>query len=443
MVARQQIDIHKLASTQTVNGKTFEAESSYVIPFNQPQYRLIKSMVEKRLQFKDSLFYDISSWTLPLAFGLDYEEMKNPISLGEKLTEIKMPEGKIVGKGEYAYVIEPFGYYTPRATYRLLNKNVRVKVTTEPFYADGKKFERGTLLIHTGNQDKVSAAQLQVYMKEITENDGLDVYALSTGLDFRGVSLGSPTFLTLKKPEIAMLVDGSVSPTDAGELWHLLDTRYEIPVTLLPTSVFNSTNINRYNTIIFPEGSYSAINDVAKEKLKAWTQTGGLLIGFESAINWFTTAGLAKFETKKDDEKATKDPQKQKPYADIEENRGAQETSGALFEADADLSNPLMYGYTTSKIALFKPNNIFMQKGTGAYSNPLSYGNTPLLSGYISKPNYSKLKNSSCLGISTLGRGRVIGFTDNLAFRAFWFGTNKMVMNAIFYGPLLSSEVGR
>ncbi len=443
MATRQQIDIHKINSSQTINGKPFEAESSYVIPFNQPQYRLIKSMVEKRLQFKDSLFYDISSWTLPLAYGLDHEELKTPISLGEKITELKMPQGKIIGKGEYAYVIEPFGYYTPRATYRLLNKNVRVKVTTEPFYADGKKFERGTLLIHVENQEKVSPEQLQQYMKEIADQDGLDIFALSTGLDYRGVSLGSPTFLTLKKPEIAMLVDGNVSPTDAGELWHLLDTRYQIPVTLLPVSVFNSTNINRYNTIIFPEGSYGTVSDAAKEKLKTWTQAGGLLIGFESAVNWFNTAGLAKFETKKEDEKAMKDGQKTKPYADIEENRGAQETSGAIFEADADLTNPLLYGYTSSKIALFKPNNLFMQKATGAYANPLSYGNAPLLSGYISKPNYAKLKNSSCLGVSALGRGRVIGFTDNLAFRAFWFGTNKMVMNAIFYGPLLSTEAGR
>ena len=450
MAARQQIDIHKINGNQTVNGKTFEAENSYVIPFNQPQYRLIKSMVEKRLQFKDSLFYDISSWTLPLAYGLDYEELKTPISLGEKITELKMPLGKIVGKGEYAYVIEPYGYYTPRATYRLLNKNVRVKVATDPFFADGRKFERGTLLIHVENQEKVSPEQLQQYMKEIADQDGLDVFALSTGLDYRGVSLGSPTFLTLKKPEIAMLVDGNVSPTDAGELWHLLDTRYQIPVTLLPVSVFNSTNINRYNTIIFPEGSYGSVSDATKEKLKTWTQAGGLVIGFESAVNWLTSAGLAKFEVKKEDDlatgqagKATKDVQKAKPYADIEENRGAQETSGAIFEADADLTNPLLYGYTSSKIALFKPNNLFMQKATGAYANPLSYGNAPLLSGYISKPNYAKLKNSSCLGVSALGRGRVIGFTDNLVFRAFWFGTNKIVMNAIFYGPLLSNEAGR
>ncbi|MFM8739581.1 MAG: zinc carboxypeptidase [Cytophagales bacterium] len=443
MVQRQQIDVHKLTTNQSLGGKNFDVENSYVISFNQPQYRLIKSMVEKRLQFKDSLFYDISSWTLPMAYGLDVEEVKTPIALGEKISEVKMPEGKIIGNGGYAYVVEPFGYYLPRATYRLLSKGIRVKVATDPFFANDKKFERGTLMIHVENQEKISPEQLLVYMKELAEKDGLDVHALNTGLDYRGVSLGSPTFMALRKPEIAMLVEGNVSATDVGELWHLFDTRYNIPVTLLPISVFNSTNISRYNTIIFPEGGYASINDGAKEKLKTWIQAGGLVLGFESAVNWLTGAGLAKFEMKKDDEKDKKELAKPKPYADIEENRGAQETSGAIFEAEADLTNPLFYGYTSNKIPLFKPNNLFMQKASGVYSNPLTYGNSPLISGYISKPNYAKLKNSSCVGVSALGRGRVIGFTENLAFRAFWFGTNKMIANAIFYGPMLSAEMGR
>jgi hypothetical protein len=92
---------------------------------------------------------------------------------------------------------------------------------------------------------------------------------------------------------------------------------------------------------------------------------------------------------------------------------------------------------------MFKSNNLFMEKATGAYANPLTYGNSPLLSGYISKPNYEKLKNSSGLGIVNVGRGRIIGFTEDLAFRAFWFGPNKMLMNAVFYGGLIHSEAGR
>jgi Zinc carboxypeptidase len=440
MAQRQKIDVYNVANTQTINGKIFETGSSYIIPLNQPQYKTIRGMFDKQLKFKDSIFYDISSWTLPLAFGLEYDELRVALSLGEKINDITAPMGKINGKGDYAYVFESFGYYAPRAIYKLLSKGIRIKVSSEIFNANGKRFELGSILIPVDNQD-FTPDQIEVYMKEVAEKDMIDVYALSTGLDFSGVSLGSSSFQTLKKPQVAMLVEGGVSPTDAGELWHLLDTRFHIPITLIPTSVFNTQSINRYTAIIFPGGTYTGISEAAKEKLKTWTQNGGVIIGFENALSWLTTSGLAKFDMKKEEEK--KDPSAPKPYGDISENRGAQETSGAIFEANVDLTNPLFYGYTSSKIPMFKPNNLFMEKAKGTYANPLTYGNAPLISGYISKPNYDKMKNTSGVGISVLGKGRVIGFTENLAFRSFWFGSNKMIMNAIFYGALLSAESSR
>ncbi len=442
MALRQKIELYKLPSTQTINGKTFDVASSFVLPANQAQYKLLQSLFYKQTKFKDSIFYDISSWTMPLAFGLDYEEVKAAPTLGEKITEIKLPQGQIIGQGNYAYVIEAFGYYVPRAMYRLLDKGVRIKVSNEVFYGDGKKFERGTILIPVDNQDK-TPEQIKAIVKEITEKDGVDVFALATGLDYRGVSLGSSSFYVLRKPEIAILVEGGISPTDAGELWHLLDTRFQFPVTMIPISVFNTASIQKYNTILIPEGTHTAITDAAKEKLKSWVQAGGVLIGFERALNFFTSSGLGKFEVKKEDDAAKKDPAKPKPYADLDENQRAQETSGAIFEAEADLTHPFMYGYSSNKIAMFKANNLFIQKANGAYSNPLVYGNNPLLSGYITKPNYDKLKNSSVMGISAIGRGRVVGFTENMAFRAFWFGTNKMLMNAIFYAPMINADAGR
>jgi hypothetical protein len=402
----------------------------------------VKSIFEKRIKFDDSLFYDISSWTLPLAFGLDYEELKAPAAQGERVTALQMPKGRIVGDAAtYAYVFDSYGYYVPRALYRLASLGIRVKVSNEAFYhSSGKKFERGSIMVPLENQE-VTAERISSYMKEIAEQDGIDIYAANTGLDYRGVSLGSSSFTVLQKPTIALIVDAGVSAIDAGEMWHLFDTRYKIPVTLLPIQVLNTASIQKYTTIIFPPGNFNGINDAGKEKLRLWTQAGGVIIGFENALTWLNGAGLGKFEMKKDDDK--KETAKTRPYADIQEATGAQETSGAIFEADADLTNPLLFGYTSTKIPVFKGNNVFLEKGKGAYANPLTYGTAPLVSGYISKPNYEKLKNTSVIGVSTLGRGRVIGFTEGMTFRAFWYGTNKMLMNAIFYGASLNSEMSR
>jgi hypothetical protein len=92
---------------------------------------------------------------------------------------------------------------------------------------------------------------------------------------------------------------------------------------------------------------------------------------------------------------------------------------------------------------MFKSNNLFMEKSKGAYSNPLTYGGNPLLRGYISAKNYQQLKNSSVAGMSVSGQGRVIGFADGAAFRAFWFATNRMMMNAIYHGPFLNPASAR
>jgi len=41
--------------------------------------------------------------------------------------------------------------------------------------------------------------------------------------------------------------------------------------------------------------------------------------------------------------------------------------------------------------------------------------------------------------VSGIGSGKVINLADNPNFRAFWFGTNKLFANAIFFGSIISN----
>ena len=442
IISNHDIAVFKASANHTFNGKSFDASSSFIVPLNQPQYRLLKSMFETRTTFQDSLFYDISSWTLPIAAGVEFEQLRSIPAPGVRVTELTLPSGKLVGgKSPYAYVFEPHGYYTPRAIYRLLNAGVRLKVSTNPFnHTSGKRFERGSVLITLTGQNQPEQ-KIDFIIQEILRRDGIDVYSFQTGLDYSGHSLGSNSFRPLKKPEIAMLVGDGVTAYDAGEIWHLLDTRYEIPVTMMPLQVFNSADISRYNTIIFPQGVYNSISESAKERLKMWIQNGGIAIGFENALNWFHSAGIGKFEMKIAEENS--EHRATRPYAEIEVARGAQTTSGAIFQTNVDLTHPLLYGYSEPTIPLFKGNNIYMQRSKNVYANPIVFTADPRISGYISKQNYNKIREASVAGVSVMGRGRVIGFTENLAFRAFWFGTNKILMNAIFYGALIEPGSAR
>ena len=134
-----------------------------------------------------------------------------------------------------------------------------------------------------------------------------------------------------------------------------------------------------------------------------------------------------KFETSKDTASAI-------TYEQKGDYRGAQVIGGAIFETKIDRSHPIAFGYKNDKLPVFRNSTLFLEPAKDSYNNPILYTENPLLSGYISKPNLKKLANTAAFKVGGMGRGNVIYFTDNNNFRAFWYGTNKLLMNAIFFG---------
>lgn len=125
------------------------------------------------------------------------------------------------------------------------------------------------------------------------------------------------------------------------------------------------------------------------------------------------------------------------PFDQKQDFQGAQVTGGAIFEAILDRSHPINYGYKNDRLALFRNTNIYLNPEKNSYDNPIQYTNNPLLSGYISEENAELIKNSVPFKVKRMGKGRVVLFTDNTNFRAFWYGTNKLLMNAIFFGHMM------
>ena len=133
------------------------------------------------------------------------------------------------------------------------------------------------------------------------------------------------------------------------------------------------------------------------------------------------------------------DKERYKRYVDLSQTRGAQVIGGTIFEAKLDLGHPITYGLVSETIPLFRNHSLMMEKSTNQYANPIVYTDSPLLSGYVSEEKLGELKSTPAITISQMGRGRVINFTDNPNFRAFWYGTNKLFMNALFFGQTISS----
>jgi hypothetical protein len=443
ILTQHQIEVYRLKSNLSLDGKEFSSTSAYVVPLNQPQYRLARAIFETRTSFTDSLFYDVSTWTLPLAFNLPYAELGRDFNadlLGERIVNPEMPQGKLIGnKGAYAYAIQPHGYYALRAINRFLSQNVVVQVLNETHSSADLTFPRGTMIIPVGVQEGKRSI-IEGIIETILKEDGVDIYGLATGLAVSGVDLGSRSNSIIKEPKVAVLVDNGVSSYEAGEVWHLMDQRLMMKVTHLPVSRINSANLSRYNRIVMPNGSYSSIRDTGKKNLKEWINGGGIVIAWKSAGKWLSDNGITGVDYlngSKEDETSS-----YKSYEDLAENRGAQVTGGSIFEAKVDLSHPIAYGLESNRIPLFRNHNLVMKKSSNDYANPLVYTSSPLLSGYVSKQNLENFSDSPAITISTVGRGKVITLADNPNFRAFWFGTNKIFMNALFFSPAISSRAG-
>lgn len=253
IVKRHDIDIFEVKNEINIAGNSYLPESSYIVPMNQSQYRLIHGLFEIRNSFTDSLFYDVSAWTLPLAFNLEFEALDskqyNKNLLGTKFKDQTFPKGEMVGgKSNYAYVFEVHGYYAHRAINRLLTAGARVKVGSKAFSnSAGKTFAEGSIMVPLSTQD-IPLDKIHKIIETIVSHDAIDVYNFNDGGSASGPDLGSGSFSLLEKPEILIMAEGGMSGGDVGEAWHLLDTRFEMSPSLVSMSKFNSINLDRYNT---------------------------------------------------------------------------------------------------------------------------------------------------------------------------------------------------
>ncbi len=427
ILKRHQIKFNEIKQDFTANGKRFKKGYSYIIPKNQKNTRLINAMFEKRTTFQDSLFYDISAWTFPLAFNLDYAEGVSTNNVGTEVTKLEFKNRNVTGQSNYAYLMEWHEYYTPKVLNKILNKGLRAKVAMKQFSLNGKQYDYGTILIPVQNQ-KLNSKNLYSLLNDLAQESHVQIDAVSTGLTQKGIDLGSRQFRNLQKPKIALIVGDGITSYDAGEIWHLFDTRYDITVTKLDTKTIANADLSRYNTIIIPNSRTSGLSEVNTKKIITWVKNGGTLIGYKNTLKWFKSKKLAKLDFKKVKVRA-----KNVTFEERGNFRGAQVIGGAIFEAEIDRSHPINFGYKNNKIALFRNTTIFMKPDSSSYNNPIKYTNRPILSGYISKPNLDSLRGTVPLQIKRLGKGKVVAFTDNTNFRAFWYGTNKLLMNAIFF----------
>jgi len=448
LLRRHQIAVHELARDVRIDGHQYQRGNAFVVPLHQPHSRLVMALFERRTQFQDSLFYDISAWTLPYAFGLTSGEVKSSASdlLGTKIDSPKFPQATLVGgQSNIAYAFEWNHFYAPRALYRLLKAGVKAMVASEPFVASvsegSKAFSRGTIVIPLGIQ-KEKSDTIHRLIENIPLTDGLPVYNIPTGLSLEGISLGSSGFDLVSLPKVMLVVGTGASPTEVGETWHMLDQRFDMDVSLVESQMLNRIDLSRYTSIVMVSGNYGAIDSTGRVAMRQWIERGGTLVTFKAASEWAVQNKLASAKFRRSDGGRRDTIVARRPYESRVEYAGAERLSGSVFRIAYDRTHPLFFGYQDSTIGVFRSGTIMIDPSANPYATPAVYTEKPLISGYIQPGQEKNLRNSAAVLVSPLRSGRTIMATDNLNFRSFWYGTNKILLNALFFGPTIRTGGG-
>ena len=444
VLAQHQIRAYRLSDDLQINNRTFKQDQSFVVPLEQPAFRFLQSLFEERTEFKENIFYDVSTWTLPHAFNVQYAKLTEtpaPDQLGAPFSQDEFPSRRLVAKpDDLAYLIDWRGYYAPKTLYQLLHLDIKVKTAHLPFDVRvGDKdlaFGYGTLLVPLGIQaDKRDQI---VRVLQAASADGVRVQAASTGLTPRGIDLGSSDFVLVPKPKVLLVTGAGVSGYEAGEVWHLLDQRFEIPVTLVRGAELQQVELREYTTVVIVSGDYSSLASATVERLKRFVQDGGTLLAVGKAVPWTKKSRLASFSLR---EPAKPDSSEsatgRRPYVDASRDAAFRLVRGSIFQTRVDHTHPIGFGVESQRLPVFRNNNVFLEPSKDPYSTPIVYDKNPLRSGYVSEENLALLSESASVVVSPHGNGRVILMAENPNFRAFWYGTNRVFLNALFFGPIL------
>lgn len=461
------IEVRFVETDQVIDGQSFTANQSAIVYLDQPRYALVEGIFAVQSPPEDQVvFYDISGWTLPHAFGLRHVALNarqaGRVDAGAPATSAALTKPVVPpapGDNVLAYVIDWSHFNAPRAVNRMLRHDLRAKVIPDPVRIETPSgfvdIPRGAVIVPTRRQD-VSPDDIYALIVRAVEEDGVTVYASLTSRTPSGSDLGGFSVDALEAPKVLLLTGrngaSGVSDNDAGEVWHYLDHMLHVPVTMIDIADISPRHLADHTHVIAVGGAYGGLSDGFVTALKTWINGGGVFIGTQSGAEWAVLKGLAEIDMlgvdREDDEAAKEEDEEGAPAAPVSyENKldydRQERITGAVFAGVIDPTHPLGFGYDGNQIFIHKEGEKGFESGENPFGLVVRYADDPLASGYASATNLERLSGKGMLAAERVGAGSVILFADNPNFRAYWLGTKRLFSNSLFFGTAFSRPAER
>jgi len=416
------------------SGNVSYGADSYIVPMTQPQYRMARAIFERITEFPDKVFYDVSGWTLPLAYGLEYTALTSNITsrLGERVEDVNLQKQE-PDVSAYGYIFRWSDYYAPKVLNELLAQGIMARVIKKPIRVATSRgvvaLNRGAVFVQKHRQT-VNGQSIDRLMKTLAVENQLTIHAVTSGRTAEGPDLGGRTSVhDLQAPKPLLVVGDGVTPYDAGEVWHLLDHRMKIPVTLVRKDRLKKVDLNQYTHLVLVGGSGSKLPVAMVDDVKAWIKKGGTLVAHRHGARWVSDKML----DRKLDKAETTVVVGRQLYKEKQQSDAQDVIGGALVESILDLSHPMAFGLVRDRVATNRNTSFVLKEPKDPYARVAVYSKDLLLSGYVSDARQNGLQKTPMMTAERKGDGAVILFADNPNFRATYPAAEKLFLNALFF----------
>lgn len=414
----------------STNGQaSMNAANALVVSTNQPKGKMIKVLFEPNAQLEEPLTYDITAWSIPLAYGLDAVASTSLVSADKELSTYNI--NNVASPNGAGYISRWNSMYDAQFLAELLTEDIRVRFSEKDLKFGGTDFKKGSLVIT--KSDNRNNPDFHQKVVEIANKHNRQLYTSPTSFGDTRTDFGSPDVKLINNQRIAVLRGKGTSSLNYGAIWHFFETQLHYPITSIDTDAFRPSVLAGFDVLILPSGWYSSLSsESTMDDIKAWVRRGGKIIAIGGANNVFANKDGFDLKTNKTDDDSEEDSKGNlTPYDQRERESVKDFITGSIYKIKLDPTHPMAFGYddTYYSLKLGSTSYSFLENGfnVGYIEEPTSVSG---FSGDIAK---AKLKNSMVFGEARVGSGSVIYMVDDVLFRSFWENGKLLMVNSIFF----------
>lgn len=417
---------------------------SYIIEAAQPRQQLIRALLEPETPVPEPFleearervdrgenpeFYDITAWSLPLLLDLEAWASTSGASLDTTPVEDPPRHGGELPDAEYAWVIHGDQTAAMAALNQLRSDGYRVALAERGFELNGEFLPRGSVILMRGNNPD----SLRDSLAEVTEAYDLRVSGTDEGRTAGGglPALGGSDTFDVAEARVALLAEGPLHPYSFGWAWYTLEERWDVATTVLRTDSIAATPMEQFDTLVIPDVFSAAaladeLGDQGVERLGNWLRDGGNLVVLGDAVDF----AVDQLET----------VALQDGWADDEEEVTREfQVPGAFFATEMDDRHWLTSGYEQAPPVLVNSDRLHRAPElppSPARNDVLTYADRDApLAGHAWEESVAALPGGVFAWEESAGSGRVVAFPEDLNFRGYWLGVDRLLLNAVILGP--------